>query len=507
MRALNRRDRLSAIGAACATFNHDISSIHDDEIQNHFADVILSKHLSFLLLQEQHNPDRNKLKEEEFKKYECGSHQNYPRSQFEESDEEIGYTCSALEMVFRGSASVLAKSFEKNGPELLDLLLAVIYRRIVHKPFIAESGLKEASTISFSGWFKQEMSRENILKSSDLNLIEQSNTPANFADMSIQKATKIMCHLARVGSIVEPMAHHPGILRVLKDIIDSCNQNSLDQSTRLPNTAYESCINCLWILGNLACAPGNMDHMMSYPGLSKTLLNVINSCTVSHDQHVMSPSLVKSIASAGQAIRIFLNLSWTNTNKILMCQNHEIIDEITKVVSILNHGQSKKVNSLISTAKQHAIGALRNMAGTTSKNEKLLLCQYNNGLVLRALNEIITRKLQSEETSEVWKDDLVMKERAIATIFNLICAATVNIIASDADLFTPLCDLSKHSENDSGDIPKLLEKTLSKMKENVTPDMDCYESISGLSEKQHLNTDSLTTDAKQLNKFIHYASM
>ena len=63
----------------------------------------------------------------------------------------------------------LSKLFEESAIELLNLLF------VAHKPSNTKRGLIEASTINLFGWFKQEISYANSIKSSDSNPIEQSN--------------------------------------------------------------------------------------------------------------------------------------------------------------------------------------------------------------------------------------------------------------------------------------------------------------------------------------------
>lgn len=407
-------------------------------------------------------------------------------------------------MVFRGSASALAKSFEKFGPELLDLLLAVIYRKAYQNPSMNESNNKMTSMISFSGWFSQEMMRENSVKFTDMSSMENLNSSSNNHDMSIQKATKIMCHLARVGSTVESMAHHPGILKVLKDIIDSRNQNSEDQLVCFTNTDDESSINCLWILGNLACSPGNMEHMMGYPGLQKTLLNVIRSCNPTNYQRVHSPSFVKAIAAAGQAVRVFLNLSWTDENKTRMSENLELIDETIKLVSSLNQQSSKKVNSLVLSTRRHAIGTLRNIAATPSFAAKLRLCQYQNNILLTSLSKVITDKVQNDHMTEGWKEDLVMKERALATIYNLMCKETVNSIAMHDGLYNEISQVPNNLGKDAGDISKLVEKVLMSFKEHVKSDMECYNMITNAVVDNKPERVPSTTEVTTQGEFSQY---
>lgn len=473
--AISRGDRLSAIGAACASFNHNIVSIHDDEIQNHCADSVLCKHISFLLLKEQHNPAKKQLEADELEKWGSNADYQYRRAQFDESDEEIGYACSALEMVYRASAPTLSNSFEKLGPELLDLLIAIIYRKTSNRPG---------------------------------SCTQKKTSSANLYDSSVKKATKIMCHLARVGSAVEPMAHHPGILRVLKDIIESRDDNNQAKVFEKSIVNYEACINSLWILGNLACAPGNMSHIMSYPGLQDCLLNVIILADASNPDRVNSPEFTKRIAIAGQAVRVFLNLSWTDENKRQLSNNQGLKTEIIKLISFHNRFPSKKINHLVLSARRHAIGMLRNIAGESSTATKLLLCQENSALILQVLRNIIASCNDETNIKGGWiEEDTVIKERAIATIYNLISKETIDTIARSDGILKSILKLSSSAEEKQGDISKLIDKTLTNIKETMTSDMDCYGLIMGPAVKKESNEPLSNVQNIESDNLIQFASI
>jgi len=423
--SLSRSDRLSAIAGACATFNHEISSIHDVEIQNYDADVILCKHLSYILMKRQQLKlfALNGESEEEKKAR---------KNRYEESDNEIGYICSALEMVFRANASALSVSFEKIGPELLDLLLCVLME-------------KEDETFTDSN------------------------------DLAVRKATKIMCHLARVGSVVVAMTSHPGLLKTLKEVIDLANAKiSKDQDNEYSiSVRGDECrLNCLWMLANLSCSPNNMSIILKYPGMIDTLIDVIKLCKCedSNNSFFSQPRShhARSIAAAGQAMRVFLNVTWADENKTAMSNRPELITLMIDLVEGHHIYQSeniqKEISSLILSTRCHSVGALRNIASTPSFHDKAFLCRHSSGSLLNALHTII----QSDE------ENLSIQERAIAVLYNLSCSKTAELIASRSGL---LDSLVRANSRNKGDIPKLVEKTLKALKESSQPETEYYTDI------------------------------
>jgi len=438
--AINREERLSAILAACSTFNHDLSSIHDHEIQKYKADAILCKHLSFLLQRAQLNPSRKQCGKEEMEKLKYGLNQTGKLSQYLQSGIEIGHTCKALEMVCRASPQVLSKSFENFGSELLDTLIAVINR-------------KEAYTA-----FQKDTT------------INQSGKPI---EIEIRKSIGIFCHLASVGSAVERIAHHPGVLKGLIDIIVRNTEHGIH------NTIIEedTCSNCLWILGNLACTPKNMALIINYPGLIKALLNVMKAYNKSYYKLLNWVPAMKKFVAAGQAIRIIRNLSCTVENKIKVSGHPEVIDQIARFVYLPSQlsNYDRKVNSLITKTKCHVIVTMQNIAATPLPIIKLHLCQKRDQSFISALLHVITNKLSGENTIEDCKEDLAMKESAMAALCSLIHKETINSIFLHEGLGNAIQNVSAGFGNEKGNIPKLIQTIVTRIRLSVGPDMKCFQ--------------------------------
>ena len=157
-----------AIVGTCAAFIHKLSSIYNNKIQMCLADVSLSKHLSFLLLQDQHNLVRKKWKEEFRKMQLCiSSKLSFIAAQKISWKSRLYMKCIGIGIsrICVGVSKQIV--WGKCSPALLNLLL------VVHTPIAyCWKNLVEVSIISFSGWFKKEISYENSIKSIYLNPIE-----------------------------------------------------------------------------------------------------------------------------------------------------------------------------------------------------------------------------------------------------------------------------------------------------------------------------------------------
>lgn len=90
-------------------------------------------------------------------------------------------------------------------------------------------------------------------------------------------------------------------------------------------------------------------------------------------------------------------------------------------------------------------------------------------------------------------EDLDVKEKAIATLYNLVCEETVNLIGLQAGLLDALIGAnSTNSDQDgeSGDIPKLVEKTLLSLQMSCKPAMESHVIITkAISSPKDAGTD------------------
>ena len=105
-RAVTYEDRRDAISTATICFDHNMQSLHDEELEVG-ADAILMKHLGFLV-----------------------SRRALAKDVESSVKHELCSTCEAIEMVYRASPQSVSQSFDKFGLELLGTLIHLINKEI-----------------------------------------------------------------------------------------------------------------------------------------------------------------------------------------------------------------------------------------------------------------------------------------------------------------------------------------------------------------------------------------
>jgi len=503
-KSISKSDRLSAIGAACATFDHDYSSTHDDEVRTFNADSALLKHLTLLLYKKSRIEENN------------APQSNNNNTDDDDDDistlkEEVGYTLSALEMVCRCNATTLSESFNKFGYDLLDVLVFILkdFYRKDHEE--QERPIEYERRDSVVSWDLVGTEHHANQSNSALNKLQQPIQYHSYSgDFAVNKATKILCHIARVGSAIEPLAKHHGttdpdksIIQILKTIIDTVRKDD-------GSNYQEARLNTLWIIANLACAPENMVYMASYSGLLDTLLKVVVRCGrcntssssnnnnsgsttgLLDDDDIDDDALAESfgysnnntngsryrtrcVAARGQAVRAFLNLSWAEENKLIFSNmKHLLTSLIDIIITSSDPPKSSTALSVLKSTKRHAAGTLRNIAAVQNTNQKLYLCTFDNNILLQSLLDALSNKEQNAI------DDSV-RERIFATFYNLCCDETIQIFKSYPNLLQIFQDAASATNTQqvhqdgigsttASDIRELAERTLKFIHDNNNND-------------------------------------
>jgi hypothetical protein len=218
--SISDNERLVAVTAASTCFDHELPSVHDEEIDAG-ADSALCKHLALLLMKHNFVQDPGRgASRMDLKLW-----------------KEISVTCSTIEMIYRCELLKLGESFHRVGGELLPLLLTVMAHVLQKRQ---EDGNAERGSSPGS-----QMEDEHPWTS------------------SILSATKIVAHYATVTTALVPIAQQRGLLSTLKRVATA--------SSILPEKARFS---SLWTLANLACDAENMVLMAVHPGLVDALVRV-----------------------------------------------------------------------------------------------------------------------------------------------------------------------------------------------------------------------------------------
>jgi len=460
-----RTDREAAIASVCESFDHNVEAYHNEEI-DYGADAALCKHLALLLLKESNEAQRMKSNKKKFNQddYRANSHDGTSKGY----TEEISRTVEALEMVYRCSANYVSSSFTRVGLEILPLLLGIINKELCClkdsssseqcEDVNTEEDVRPKRTTSDSTLDSTMSGSEKKSQKETFYVSNQNTSSPNL----LRKCTKIIGHFARVGSATETMAYHPDLLSTLKNIIDS-------QSDFVPSEAR---LNSLWIIANLACNTENMVMMACTPGLMDTL---VKQCRFNDDKRLKHPEsfsdYIHLIRAQSIAARAMLNLSWAPENKIPMFEVDNLVDSlITMLLTRTSEwgGRGHGVSTFLLQSRRHASGALRNLAAAPRRN-KFHLCKHGNGSLL---NSLLDAARNDPDTS--------VKTRVLATLHNLTCADSAEILISEPGLLDLLSELATANEttgNTEDELGTLAFRTLRTMEKAASSDMSCHDSL------------------------------
>lgn len=444
--SMSMEERLDSIYKALSAFDHDDTEIHNVEIQSR-VDIALVKMLTFL----------------EFK---TGFRRPPIATNLDAITKEISLACQALEMVYRASSEAVEISFNRVGTDLMQIIVILIDEEVKARMqrFTSESPASAASAPPPHTTSLNETDDEESLQ----QMRQRSVTPPPYSnawgvgdwdrDMMLRKASKILGHFARVGSATRAIAHFPGLLGSILNLI---NMRPYDA------VPWEARLSCLWTIANLACNTDNMMMMICTPGLVNSLVNVgFRQVELSEPlEKIMEILRARSIAS-----RAILNLSWPPENKILLAENAALISMLSQLAVKRRppYSRSKTMIDILAQTRRYAVSGLRNLAAAPRRS-KIALCENSNGKILDILTDVALHD-----------DDESIVELAFAAIHNLAIHDTAEVMVSKPDLILALKNhlVTERGHVDGSSHPKShASSTLLVLERSITPDMDCYENL------------------------------
>jgi len=466
--SISRKERWEAIQKTKEAFSHDIQALHDEELSTG-ADAALTKHLTFLVW---HN------------KGVVSPQDSSESHDLSDVVAELSMACEALESLFRASSSLVGASFQRMGNELLLLIISVINGELGRRVQAArQSGANPSDSEGENDNDKEEENQQKVesqkseaspatgdeqQKPSHRRSItppQQEDAGTLEGDLLLRKATKILGHFARVGSATKPMAHFPGLLGCLINLV------TLRPYDCVP---WEARLSSLWVIANLACSNENMQMMVCTPGLVASLIEV--ACRPLHPGDTLETTM-EILRSRSIASRAILNLSWAPENKVILATNSALIDLLSELAvhRTAPLARSHTVQDILVTTRRHAIGALRNLAAAP-RRVKISLCEYKTG----RLFDILTDAALND-------NDMAVKHRAFAAIHNLATHDTAETIVNHPALVLALKDVLLSddyggAENEEGSPKSHASATLLVLERTITPDMDSYENLKDLLE-------------------------
>ena len=491
--AVGPEDRLRAIEGARETFGHDLQSLHDEEL-NSGADAILTKHLAFVLLPLiDATPSSNQLSVED------------SINNLEDVTRELSLTLESLESIYKASSDAVGRSFKRVGKELVRLIMTTLIRELGRR--VEENLVFEDQRVKSKG-DDCDCSNEGNMGSGDddidgdervdrastNNRDSRCKTPPELVnegpqtittdlvspegDIVIRHCTRILGHFARVGNVTKTLAHSPGLLGLLVNLI------TLYPYDRIP---FEARLAGIWTLANLGCNGENMQMMVGTPGLIGGLVRV--SCRCVHPGDTVERT-VEILRGRSIASRCILNLSWDSENKVVLGTNEALVDLLAEL-AVNRHSpmaKSRTVREILVATRRHAVGALRNLAAAPRRS-KLALVAHKDGHLLTVLTDAALND-----------PDQFVTDRALAAISNLAIQDTAQQLVKHPALILALKNvlLSTEEEDKSaheeGTPRSHASATLLVLERSIRPEMPAYQNLRNLLDA--LNPSMSDSDAK-----------
>ena len=440
--SINQPDRISAIDVAKRSFDHQIKLTHDREITAG-ADVALCKHLALLLYRAQ----SEEMEKDHHGAGAAGSSSSANKEQSRSATPnpvdpdtsaalvtEIATTCEVMESIYRCSADAVASSFTKLGIELLPMLIKITNHEVRRR--------RDRPQGSGGG--------------------EQLDPTIDARNVILKKTTKIIGHFARVGSLTQPLAYHPGLLSCLRRVI-ACPVGMFPRECRL---------NALWIVANLGCNAENMVMMACHPGLLETLVQPAFRPIEEEENDIGDIDLfMEALRSRDIAIRAIFNLSWAPENKLLLSEHTNLVEALLRTLMYRISswgGFGRGVSGILLQSRRHAAASLRNLAGAPRRNKTILCRQLANG----ALLDKVCDSARNDPDAEV-------REKAVATLNNLACSSTADDFVKRSEVLGTLTDAALLEPDEGGPASHAL-RTLEK---SIPEDDDNYSLLKPYLEK------------------------
>jgi len=404
-----KEKRLSTIADALLEFDHKNKDQHDVEIQAGAANVLYQK-LAFVMHTTPHHHYAPP------KKIEATSQTT---SRYSEIDHEIAMICTALEMVYRANDSMMKKSYDEIGEDILPLLI-----RTMNRPF-------------------------QLYHNAPKNGIPKDQK------VSIQKITKVLAAFSLIPSAKYEMAHAPNLLPTLIQIMDT--QSSTPPSNASLEASYRvgmghllteaTRFNAIAIMTNLAHADGNKLYMMEHPNLMPNLCHVAQSDPNELAQRCSSLAL--------------MNLSHGDDSHVPDMTGHEYMLET--LWKLLQEDPPE--------IRRNAAVSLYNLA--CSDRNADLMARFQEGVLIEALVQV----LHPTSSKKSYPDKL--KSSAAETLFNMSCskqALTTVRMANHPSLLEGLSNTIQSPEN-SLDVKLFCAATIRRLAEVIEHPMLCLGSL------------------------------
>lgn len=400
----------------------------------------------------------------------------------------VTFSFRACHVLPRANTESVGESFDRVGTDLLHVLVILIDDEVKNRiralspesspePKVRIDG-ERGDGIHSAGDDDHDSKRSGVPHLHEQTTLYRNAGVGNLTrDILLRKTTKILGHFARVGKATRPMAHFPGFLGSILNLIN------MRPYTSIP---FEARLSCLWTIANLACNTDNMTMMVCTPDLVNSLISI--GCR-QNDPDDSLETIMETLRAKSIASRALLNLSWSPENKIIMSENYALVQVLAQLSMERKspYRNSKTIQDIMVSTRRHAIGALRNMAAAP-RRLKIALCKYNNGKLLDALTDVALSETDSSAIDLVFSaiHNLAIHDTAEAMVDRpALVLALKNVLLEDVDGedISSSSTLKNSRKHDASSTILVLERS-------ITPEMPCYENLRELLDAGNPSTSS-----------------
>lgn len=454
-KSVKPEEQNQALDRACHWLDHEHADLHKAEIECG-VDIALVKMLAFL-------------------EFRTGFRRPPIQADLRLITHQISKTCQALELLYnKAPAESIEISFDRIGTDLLQILVTLMDDELQRRFKAIEPDKSPTSVLALAPNVSENPRNDETKKHSSDGSAHSMVDDNWERDLMLRKVTKILGHVARVGKATHAIAHFPGLLGSVLNLIN------LRPYSAIP---WEARLSSLWTIANLACNTENMMMMICTPGLINSLVN-IGYRQLSRDAPLTET--MEILRSQAIASRAFLNLSWPPENKVVMADNLAMVQALCNlaVSRVTPYGRSRTIQDILVQTRRHSLGALRNLAAAPRRS-KIQLCNFNNGTLLDMLTDVALIDSDPKST-----------DLAFATIHNLAIHDTAISMVDKPDLIlalkNQLLDEDKEKKMNPENAPKShAASTILVLERSITRDMTS--SYEALQELLYATTPSKTT--------------
>jgi len=238
------------------------------------------------------------------------------------------------------------------------------------------------------------------------------------AEVSIINISKVLLYFSRVSELRGPLAQYPDLLTALARV----GTSDLNPDSRVLR---------IRVIANLSNYEGNKMLMMEHDDLLPSVLKIA-ALDLSEGAREFAAACLMDIASSP-------------STQAQLAQNDKVLSTLVKLAVMDDKDETR----------EYAITAMQNLA--FSQENRLILVQFTNGVVLEALKKIVSTDRNDKA-----------RRRAAGALTNLACDETADVMANHNGLIDIIARVTTHDKN--YDVQKRACLALTKIASSCTPE-------------------------------------